>query len=313
MMEQILNYGFLVAFLTATVRMAVPILYAGLGELYLERAGILNIGLEAVMLNGAFFAFAAVHVTGSLFMGILGGMLGGCMVSMIHALLSIRMAQNQSVSGIALNILFLGVTSFLFKALVRGKEMPQISTFQTIKIPLLSDLPVIGNALFNQDLMVYALYALIIVSVLLLGRTAWGLSLCAIGEHPRAADNMGIRVHGMQYLSAVINGCLGGIGGAYLTIVQVGVFSENITSGRGYMALAAVILGRHSPMGVVWASLLFGAADALQVRLQAVGVPLPSQALTMLPYLITLATLLLMMKRSSEPEALGKAYVRSRR
>lgn len=313
MTEQIFSYGFLVALAAAAVRMAAPILYAGLGELYLERAGILNMGLEAAMLSGAFSAFFAVHFTGSLLMGVLGGMAGGCAVTLIHAILSVRMAQNQSVSGIALNIFFLGATTFLFRAMVRGRELPQIATFRNIKIPVLSEIPVIGNALFNQDVLVYLLYLLLLISAVLLGHTAWGLSLTAIGENPRAADNMGIRVHGMQYFAAVINGCLGGVGGAYLTIVQVGVFGENITSGRGYMALAAVILGRHHPVGVALASLLFGAADALQVRLQAAGFPLPSQALAMLPYLITLATLLLMTKRSSGPASLGTAYIRSKR
>jgi simple sugar transport system permease protein len=303
----------LAALLSAAIRMATPLMYAGLGEIYLERAGILNIGLEAVMLNGAFWGYAFTYETGSLFLGVIGGMIGGCVVSAIHAFFSVHLKKNQSISGIALNIFFLGLTSFFFKILFGFQRQPYISTFNQVKVPGLSDIPVIGNALFNQDIIVYVGYLLIIISGFLLNQTMWGISLTSIGENPRAADTVGIGVSRMQYFAAFINGSLGGIGGAYLTIVQLGVYAENITSGRGYMALAAVILGRRQPLGVFFASLFFGAADALQVRLQAVGIPLPSQLLTMLPHLLTIITLVVMMKRSTEPTALGKPYQRNQR
>lgn len=313
MLEQILTIGFFTAFFSAMVRMAVPLLYAGIGEMFAEKTGILNIGMEGVMLSGAFFSFAAALFSGNLWVGLLGGILGGVAVSMIHAVLSIKLAQNQSVSGIAINMFVLGVTSFLAKILKEGQSYQQITTFSTIKIPVLSDIPLIGDALFNQDIFTYVLYFLLVLFTVFYKKTSKGLAFEAIGEHPRAADAAGIPVHKYQYIAMVVNGILGGIGGAYLVLVQLGVFTENMTSGRGYIALAAVILGRYTPVGTFGAALIFGGANALQIRLQAVGVPLPAQALAMLPYIITLIALLGSIGRSNEPEALSKPYIRGSR
>ncbi len=302
--------AFLTTFLTSSVRMAVPLIFAGLGETFSEKAGILNIGVEAIMLSGAFFSFAATYVTGNLWLGLIGGMIGGMMVSLIHAVFSICLRKDQTVTGIALNMFILGATSFMFKILVNNNpDFPQISTFHKIAIPMLCDIPVIGPAFFNQDIIVYASYVLIILSTLFLYGTTWGLSLTAVGEHPRAADTVGIKVYTIRYLAAMINGVLGGLGGAYLTLVQLGVFMENVTSGRGYIALAVVIFGRRHPIGVFLAALLFGAADAFQFRLQAIGIQLPSQYLTMLPYVVTLVVLLFSAKGSSDPQSLGKPYI----
>ncbi|WP_053984536.1 ABC transporter permease [Niameybacter massiliensis] len=312
MLEQIFTLTFFTAFLTATVRMAIPLLYAGLGEVFLERTGILNIGMEGVMLGGAFFSFAGAYYSNNLFIGLLCGMLGGFMVSAIHGFLTIKLGQNQSVSGIALNIFMLGVTSFLYK-LMASESYQQIPTLSTIKIPVLSEIPLIGNALFNQDLLTYVLYLLIIAAVIFYKRTAHGLAFTAIGENPRAADAAGIPVYKYQWIAIAVNGMLGGIGGATLVLVQLGKFSENMISGRGYIVLAAVILGRYTPIGMFGAALIFGGANALQIRLQAMGVALPSQALAMLPYVITLIALLLSARKKSEPESLGVPYIRGSR
>ncbi len=310
MLEQIFTITFLTTFLTASVRMAVPIIFAGLGETFSEKAGILNIGVEAIMLSGAFASFAFTYITGSLWVGLVGGMLGGLVVSLIHGLFSVYMRKDQTVTGIALNMLMLGATSFMFKVLVSSNpNFPQIDTFGKIEIPVLSKIPIIGQAFFNQDIIVYASYVLITLSVILLYRTTWGLSFTAVGEHPRAADTVGIQVYKTRYLAATINGILGGIGGAYLTLVQLGVFMENVTAGRGYIALAVVIFGKRHPIGVFLGALLFGAADAFQFRLQAIGIELPSQYLTMLPYVVTLTVLLLSAKNSRDPQSLGKPYV----
>lgn len=313
MLEQILTMSFFAAFLTAAVRMAIPLTYAGLGELISEKAGILNIGMEGVMLSGAFFSFAGAFFFKSTFMGLICGMLGGVLVSTIHALLSIRLGKNQSVSGIALNIFMLGVTSFLYKLMSSGQDYQQIKTLPTIKIPLLSEIPLIGNALFNQDILTYLVYILLIVTAFFYKKTSLGLAFSAIGEHPRAADTAGINVHKYQYIATAVNGMLGGIGGAYLVLVQLGVFTENMISGRGYIALATVILGRYSPYGMFGAAVLFGGANALQIRLQAIGVPIPTQALAMLPYIITLVALLGAIGKNSEPESLAKPYIRGTR
>ena len=313
MLEQILTIGFFTAFFSAAVRMAMPLIYAGLGEVFAEKAGILNIGMEGVMLSGAFCSFAGALFSGSLWIGMLAGILGGIAVSMIHAFLSIHLAQNQSVIGLALNTFVLWLTSFFSRIVKEGESYQQLSTFSTIRIPVLSDIPLIGDALFNQDIFTYILYIIVIVMTVFYAKTAKGLAFEAIGEHPRAADAAGIPVHKYQYIAMIVNGILGGIGGAHLVLVQLGVFSENMTSGRGYIALAAVILGRYTPIGTVGAALIFGGANALQIRLQAVGVPLPAQALAMLPYIITLIALLGSIGRSNEPESLSKPYIRGSR
>lgn len=310
MFEQMLSITFLTTFLTASVRMAIPLVFAGLGETYSEKAGILNIGVEAIMLSGAFLSFAFTYITGSLWIGLLGGMLGGLIVSLIHALFSINFKKDQTVTGIALNMLMLGSTSYMFKVLVgKNPAFPQINTFTKMTIPFLSDIPIIGPAFFDQDIIVYGAYILVILSTIFLYRTMWGLSLTAVGEHPRAADTVGIKVYIIRYFAAAINGILGGLGGAYLTLVQLGVFMENVTAGRGYIALALVIFGRRNPIGIFLGALLFGAADAFQFRLQAIGIQLPSQYLTMLPYVITLVVLLFSFKNSNDPQSLGKSYV----
>lgn len=313
MLEQIFTITFFTAFFSATVRMAVPLAYAALGEVFLERAGILNIGMEGVMLGGAFFSFAGAFYSNNLFVGLVCGMLGGCVVSLIHGFLCIKLSQNQSVSGIALNIFMLGVTSFGYRLMSEGQSYQQIEPFASIKIPVLSDIPLIGDALFNQDILTYCVYVLIVLAIVFYKKTAAGLAFSSIGEHPAAADAAGISVYKYQWLAIIVNGILGGIGGAVLVLVQTGKFSENMVSGRGYIALAAVILGRYTPLGSFGAALVFGGANALQIRLQALGVPLPTQALAMLPYIVTLIALLGSIGRSNEPESLAKPYVRGSR
>lgn len=313
MLEQIFTLSFITAFLAAAVRMAVPLAYAGLGEVISEKAGIINIGMEGVMLSGAFFSFVGAFYSGNMAVGFLCGMAGGVLVSTIHSILCIKLAQNQSVSGIAINIFVLGVTSFLYKLMSSGQSYQQIEPLTRIRIPVLADIPVIGTALFHQDLLTYVIYILIVAVTFFYKKTSLGLSFAAVGENQRAADAAGIPVHLYQYLAMLANGLLGGLGGACLVLVQVGNFSENMTSGRGYIALAAVILGRYMPGGMMGAALLFGGANALQIRLQALGVPLPSQALSMLPYVITLVALLGSVGRGNAPESLGKPYIRGAR
>ncbi len=313
MLNDIVTISFFTALLSSAVRMALPLVYAGLGETILEKAGILNIGMEAVMLSGAFFSFLAATLSGNLLTGLIGGILGGMLVSAIHGILSINLAKDQSVSGISLNILFLGVTSFLFKLIFGNKSYHQIETLPTIKIPFLSNIPLIGESFFNQDILTYIVYILIIITAVFYKKTSLGLSFAAVGENPKAAEQAGIPVNKFKYIALLLNGALGGIGGAYLVLVQLGVFNENMTSGRGYIALAAVILGRYSPFGMFGAAILFGVANALQIRLQAMGVPLPPQALAMLPYIFTLIALVGAIGKSNDPEGLSKPYVRGTR
>lgn len=312
-MSEFLTIGFLTTFLSAAVRTAMPLVCAAIGEDVSEKAGVINVGIEAVMIGGAFFGFTATYLTGSLPFGFLCGMLGGLFFSMLHAFLSIYICQDQNVAGVALNLLATGITSYLFMLLVNAYGNPQIDTLTNHPIPLLCKIPILGEALFNKDVVTYFVYILLIVMVFFFRRTAWGMALCSVGENPRAADTVGLPVYRIQYAAAAFNGIMGGLGGAYLLLGQLGVFYENITAGRGYIALAVVVFGKRNPLGIALASLFFGAADALQFRLQTLGIALPTQLFTGLPYLLTALSLLLVAKRGSDPASLGKPYIRTSR
>ncbi len=302
------------AFLAAMIRMATPIALAGLGETISERSGVINIGVEAIMLSGAFFSFLGMFTTGSMLIGILCGMAGGIAVSMLHALLSIRCKADQTISGLALNFLFLGLTSFLFlMEFGKSTTLPSIPVIRAIRIPVLGRIPLFGEALFHQDPFVYVMLALVLILWILFYKTEWGVILHAVGENPRAADTVGIRVNRVRYLACLANGLLGGLGGTYLAMVKLGFFMENLTSGKGYIALVAVILGRRNPVGVLCAALVIGASEALQIRLQTMGTAIPSQAFTMLPYLVTIVVLFFSIGKKNDPSALGVPYERDKR
>lgn len=277
-MSELLQLTFWATFLSAAVRTAIPILCASIGEDISEKAGIINVGLEAVMLVGAFFGFAAAYLTRSLFWGFVVGMLAGMLLSLLHAFLSVYLKQDQNVAGVALNLLATGLTSYIFQLMVTGMGS-QIETLKSVPIPLLSKIPLIGDALFNKDIVVYFSYLLVVFLVFYYKKTIWGMSLCAVGENPRAADAVGISVYKNQYMAAAVNGLLGGLGGAYLLLGQLGIFFENITAGRGYIALTVVVFGRRNPIGILLAALFFGAAEAFQFRLQILGISLPIQVL----------------------------------
>ena len=301
-------------FAAAAIRMGTPLALAGLGEAYSEKSGILNIGLEGIMLSGAFFSFIAAYQTQSLFLGILAGILGGVFISMIHAFMSIQARADQTISGLALNFFAMGLTSYLF-LIIFGKstELPECPVVQAHAIPLLSRIPVLGPVLFNQDIFVYFTLIAVVLSWGIFYKTEWGTVLHAVGEHPRAADSAGISVAKVRYTSALTNGFFGGLAGAYLTLAMLGFFMENLTSGKGYIALVVVILGRRNPLGILLASLLIGSADALQFRVQTMGSAIPSQVFIMFPYLITVVVLLFSIGKSSNPSALGIPFLRSKR
>ena len=317
MWDKILTLAFIGSFLSAAVRMAIPLAYAALGEMISQKSGTINIGLEANMLGGAFLGFAVTYWTGSLPLGFLAGMIAGACFSLLHAFFSIYLRQNQNVIGTALNLFALGLTSYMFQVIVNrtAGSYPQISTLPTFPIPLLCKIPLIGDAFFNKDIIAYLLYALIIMLVWFLNQTAWGLSLVSVGENPKAADTVGLPVFRIKYLAAAFNGLMSGLGGAYLVLGQLGMFSENVTSGRGYIALSLVVFGRRNPVGVCLAALFMGAANALQFKMQALGVDMPIQVFTGLPYVLTVLVLAIsaVKKTDADPAALGKPYIRTMR
>jgi len=302
------------ALLAASIRMSTPLTLAGIGETFSEKSGVLNIGLEGIMLSGAFFSFITAHYTQSIFLGIVGGCLGGVAIAMLHGYLSIRLQVDQTIAGLALNFLALGLTSFFFlMAFGKTTDLPECPVVAKMPIPLLSDIPVIGPALFSQDPFVYTMLLVVAVAYVVLHKTEWGVNIHAMGEHPLAAEAAGISVHKTRYLAALINGLLGGLSGAYLTLALLGFFMENLTSGKGYIALVVVILGRRHPVGVFLAAILVGAAEALQFRLQTMGTGIPSQVFNMFPYVITVLVLLFSIGKNRDPAALGIPFARHKR
>ncbi len=302
------------SFASSALRQAAPLSLAGLGVAYAEKAGILNIGEEGIMLGGAFAGFITAYFTGSLALGILGGAAGGIVISMIHAFLSIKAKANQTISGLALNFFTLGLTSFLFLlAFGQGSSLPSIANLKPVAIPILSSIPFIGEVLFRQNVLVYVLYIAIAAFSVFFYRTEWGISLTAVGENPQAADSAGINVYRTRYLACLVNGIFGGLGGCFITLGQLGYFQEDIVSGKGYIALVAVILGRHNPILIFLSAAMIGLAESLQFSMQAMGVQLPSQAFSMLPYVVAVIVLLFSIGRSTTPAAVGIPYERDKR
>ncbi|WP_028035331.1 ABC transporter permease [Chelativorans sp. J32] len=307
-MDDIVTLGFIATTLGATWRLAAPLVYASIGEVFSERAGVLNIGIEGVMLVGAFAGFATVFWTGSLALGLLMAVAGGALMGLLFGLFTITIKADQIVVGAAMNLLGLGLTAFLYRTYFvstgRGVEIAP-----SLNLPGLSDLPFVGEAFFRHNILVYGTLLVVIAAVFILHRTSFGLTLRAVGEHPKAVDIAGRSVALYRY-GAVLIGCsLAGLGGAYLTLGHSNQFVEGIASGRGFIALAVVVFARWSPIGAFFVSLLFGLFYALQLQLQAQpALHIPYQALQALPYVMTIAALILVRNRVDTPSMLGVPY-----
>jgi ABC-type uncharacterized transport system permease subunit len=299
------------SFLTSTMSMATPIMLAALGELIVEESGIINVGIEGAMLSGAFFALAATYFSGSIALGLGAGMLAAVAIDAIFAMLVVNLAANQVVTGTALNILALGVTGVFYRKLfgVTGKAF---MVTPVAKIPLgpLARIPILGPVLFDQNALVYFTFILIPIFWYVISRTRYGLRLRAAGERPEAADALGLGVYRIRWEALIVAGVLTGLAGAYLTLAYANTFVENISAGRGFVALSVVILGRWNPWGLAAASVLFGAAMALQFGLQALGTMVPYQLFLALPYALTLVVLAGVGGQAAAPSALGEPYRR---
>jgi simple sugar transport system permease protein len=283
-----------VAFLISAVTIAAPILLAATGELFSERAGVLNVGLEGVLLAGAFGGYLAMRVTGSMPLAFLGGIAAGLLFGAVMALLAIEAKVDQIVAGIALTLLGYGATAFLDERFLGSPR-----TFQPLPklaIPGLSELPVVGPVLFDQDAFIYVTAAVVVAAGLALGRTTWGINLKAVGESPASADAAGVGVRGMRWTAVLISGLCAGAAGAYLSVGDVGVFREGMTGGRGYLAIAAVLFGGWRMTGLGTAVAIFAVADATQLRLQAVGT-IPREVWAAAAVLVLLATVLTRFRR----------------
>jgi simple sugar transport system permease protein len=300
-------------FLQATMRLAIPIMLAALGGMFSERAGVLNIALDGMMLTGSLTGFVVAFYSGNLWLGVGGGMIAGAVIGVVLGFYTVTLGSNQVVVGVAINLLAIGITSFAYRAVFgTGTEQPRVTSFATLDIPILRDLPLLGPLFFKQDPLVYLTLVLVAVSAIVLFRSALGTRIIAVGEHPHAAETLGIPVARTRYLCLVISGLFAGVGGAFLSLSATGVFLDNMTAGRGYIALAILVLGRRQPFGILAASLLFGAADALQLRGQTFGFGIPYQFFLMLPYALTIIVLIGLVRRADAPAALGVPFQRDR-
>lgn len=302
--------AFLSDYLSASLRLSVPLAFAALGGLYSERSGVLNIGLEGLLLTGAFVSAATVFYTGNVGLATLAALVVGGLVGLLHAFLCVTLRVDQLVSGLAINLSAAGLTAFLSRLVFNSKTTQPLPGIEAIAIPGLKEIPIIGSLLFNQDLLVYLLLLLVPLSNYILFKTSLGLTLRAVGESPRAAETAGIPVILVRYLSVTLSGCLAALGGAYLVLVHVKFFMEDISAGKGFIALAALIFGRWHPVSTVLACLLFGATEALQLRIQAFNLNIPYQFLVMLPYVTALFALVGLVGKSTPPAALGVPYIK---
>lgn len=300
----------LVGMLSSSLVRATPIALAALCGVISERAGVTNIAIEGIMLICAQAAVIAATLADNLWVGLLVAILMGGLIAAFHALLSIRFKVDQIVSGVAINIFGTGATSFISsRFLERNTELLNNSgTFPLITIPVLSKIPVLGPVLFENTPIVFLTMILVAVMHVVLFYTPWGLRTRAVGEHPKAADTLGINVYFMRYVNVIVGGMIAGIGGAYFTIGSVGRFDEIMTAGKGFIGLAAMIFGKWTPIGAFASSLIFGFADSLQVKLQILRVPIPSEFLLMAPYIVTMIVLTGVVGRAVPPAADGVAY-----
>ncbi len=301
----------LVGLLNTTLSKAVPITLGALSGVLCERAGVVNIAIEGMMLAGAMMGSLIASITDNLWLGVLAAVLTGALLALVHAVFSIKYMIDQIVSGTVINIFATGITSYISaKFLQEYQELNNPGTFSAWAIPGLSEIPFLGPILFDNNMFVYAMFIFLAVLSVALFYTRWGLRLRSVGEHPRAADTLGINVFRTRYMAVILGGMMAGFGGAYFTLGSVGRFDEVMTAGRGFIGLAAMIFGNWTPVGSFGAGLLFGFADSLAARLAILGVNIPSQFLLMAPYVATMIVLAGVVGRGQMPAADGQPYVK---
>ncbi len=309
-----MDLEFLGNLILASVRMATPLIFLSLAELYSQRAGLVHIGLEGLASIGSLVGFLVCLISGSPVAGVVAGAAAGVAVNMIYAYATISLCAEQIVYGMAINIFAPALAAFIYRVYFgAGSELVQGALMQAVHIPVLSDIPFIGDLIFGQTPMVYLAYALVIFTAIYFSKTKSGLNFKAVGEYPQAAATLGINVIGVKYLASVICGALAGIGGAYLTTCYASTYTDGNVAGRGFIALAAVIFGRWSAGGVLLACLFFGFCDALQIRLQVSSSDIPYQFFQMIPYVATVVVLGIIGMKKAGPKASGKPYRREER
>lgn len=304
----------LLGIFTVTVAAATPLAFGAMSGIMCERSGVVNIAIEGMMLTGAMVAVIFASITDSLWIGLLSAVIASGILGLFLGILAIHFRIDQIIAGTAINIFALGITSFISQRFLQpNPSLNSGGVFSKVAIPGLSQIPILGPMFFNQTPIIYLLFIIIIAMHFMLFYTRWGLRTRAVGEHPKAADTLGVNVFKVRYINVIIGGMIAGIGGSYFTIGSVGRFDEAITAGKGFIGLAAMIFGRWSPFGAYGASLIFGFFDGLQSKLQILGktqVPIPTEWLLILPYLVTMIVLAGVVGRTVAPAADGKPYVK---
>ena len=296
-----------------TVTLSVPLIFGALGGVISERSGVVNVAIEGQLLAGAFSSALVASVTGNAYLGLLAAAIAGVLVAFVLAAFSIKYIVDQVIVGVVLNVLVVGLTSFFFSQVLSENaavlNAPEV--FDRIDIPVLSEIPILGPALFRQTIIVYIMYVAVAAVYFGLFHTRWGLRVRSVGEHPKAADTVGINVNGTRFWNVSLAGAIAGFGGAFFTLGSVGAFNKEMTAGLGFIALAAVIFGRWDPIRATLAALLFGFASNLQNVLSIIGSPVPSEFMLMLPYVVTIFAVAGLVGRSRPPAADGKPYIKS--
>jgi len=290
------------------IGLATPFLYAAIGETFAQTSGVVNLGVDGIMLLSAFAAFYVTLVSGSLWLGLLAAAVVGLLMGLLMSLVSVTLKAEQGVSGIGLYMFGLGMSSLLFKILVG--TVKTIDGFKPLPIPFLSDIPVAGKMLFRTNILVYCAFLLVPLAWWVLNKTTLGLKIKSVGQAPAAADSLGISVNGIRYLSVCIGSVLAGIAGASLSISLLNLFQDNLTAGQGFIAVALVYFGGWSPVGVLGGALLFSVVNSFQLWMQVLGAKIPSNIAVMLPYLLTIIALTISVNRARQPAALNKPFER---
>lgn len=308
MIEDFFTAPVLIGILSSGIRLATPYLYASLGETFGQRSGVLNLGVEGQMLLGAFAAFYVSFTTGNLWLGVLAAIIVGLIMGLAMAFVSINLQAEQGISGIGFYLFGLGLSDLLFQKMLGTVET--VSGFRPIHIPWLSDIPVLGDIFFQQNILVYIAFSLVPISWFVLNKTTLGLKIRAVGESPQAADTLGVSVGKIRYFTVCLGGVMAAVGGASLSIALLNVFQQNITSGLGFIAVALVYFGGWRPWAVMGGALLFSMINSLQLWVQVLNIPIPADFAVMMPYVVIILALVITVQRVRPPSALSKPFER---
>ncbi len=309
MITDLLTLNVLIGIATSGIRLATPYLYAGIGETFGQLSGVLNLGVDGIMLLGAYAGFYVAFTTGNLWFGLLAAMIVGAVMGLAMAFISVNLQAEQGISGIGIYLFGLGMSDLLFQKTLGTVET--VKGFRSVSIPFFSDIPVLGEIFFQHNILVYGAFALVPIAWFVLNKTTLGLKIRAVGENPQAADALGVSVSGVRYFTLILGGILSGIAGASLSIALLNVFQVNLTNGLGFIAVALVYFGSWRPGGILFGSLIFSLVNALQVWVQVKGIDiLPSDIAVMMPYVLTIVVLAFTVRRIRPPAALTKPFER---